>query len=273
MYTRANLRADFARFCGLCCGTHSVFSLPALAFLFLGGRRMKYTLGGLAASVALFLSALSIEAQIVYSGDQHIVINWSDYRVEPSQTSSDPEALKLDLNGDGVADFSLFTQKIGPFPTSPIGFGLRGLNGSQYAGSSSLTLDLFSAGVSLGSGPQWSTGTSGVPVHPGQNWWGNSFYGYFNSTSSPVSYIGFKLFFQGSQHFGWLAYELPPVANSALTIDGWAFQSAVETPIIAGDPGLATPVPEPSTYGLFGALAIAGLTWARRARSGADRRS
>lgn len=225
---------------------------------------MKYKLGGLSVSVALFLSALSTQAQIIYSGNPHLVIARSDYRVQPTSTSMDLEALKLDLNGDGVADFSLFTVQLIPFPTSPIGFGLRGLNGSQYEGPGSSTLEVLGAGVSLGSGPQWSTGSGGFPLNPGQNWWGNGFYGYFNSTSEPVSYIGFKLFFEGSLHFGWLAYELPPVANSALTIDGWAYQTSAGVPILTGDQGAVTPVPEPSTYGVLGALALIGMVWTRR---------
>jgi len=218
-------------------------------------------------SVALFLSAWSAQAQIVYSGNQHLVIARSDYRVQPTSTSTDPEALKLDLNGDGVADFSLFTQKLGPIPTSPIALGFRGLNGSQYEGSSSLSLDTFGAGVSLGAGPQWSTGSSGFPVSPGQNWWGNNFYGYFNGTQGAVSYVGVKLFFDGELHFGWLAYELPPEPQSSLTIDGWAYQSVAGAPIVTGDQGaVTTPVPEPSAYGVLGALAMFGLVWTRRSR-------
>lgn len=247
--------------------TYSVLGLRVLAYVFFGGTRMKYKHGGLAVSVALFLGAWSAQAQIVFSGNQHLVIARSDYRVQPTSTSTDPEALKLDLNGDGVADFSLFTQKLVPIPAGPIAFGFRGLNGSQYEGPSSSSLDTLGAGVSLGTGPQWSTGSGGFPVNPGQNWWGNNFYGYFNATQAPVSYVGLKLFFGGGLHFGWLAYELPLGLDSPLTIEGWAYQSAVGAPILTGDQGVVTtPVPEPSTYGVLGALAMLGLVWTRRSR-------
>lgn len=90
-------------------------------------------------------------------------------------------------------------------------------------------------------------------------------YGYGSWFPDARGYIGFKMFKDGSFHFGWFDVETRNWATAArngapeLIIHGWGFDDAPRAAINAGD------VPAPAAGGLLAlAMGAAGLRRARR---------
>lgn len=205
------------------------------------------------------LAASTVQASIVYSGDQHLVINLGDYR----QGVTAP--LQIDLNDDGVNDVEFFTLQ--PVPSEPtfVIFDGEVLNGGYHSGPESSTFAELSKGVSIDSS-ELTIGDPGWTMQwPDSIWWPGTFAGSFYGYGADEFYFSVKFKIGGDFHFAWVGAEVPTSYDS-MTIDGWAYETIAGAPILTGDEGLpsSSPVPEPSTYGVFAAAGLVGLACLRR---------
>ena len=175
----------------------------------------------------------------------------------------------IDINGDGVPDFTLF----GPAPgTSVDNVVLAPLGDNSVIAIPEPPPDLGYLVAALNQGT--SIGSSLDPIL-GAQWYNNqtdqfgyaligamatidnqiSVIGYF--AGQPSAYAGFDLYYNGANHYGWLqiANPLPVVAGQVVD---WAYESSANTPILAG-----AGVPEPGAAVQL-VLGLAGVCWSER---------
>lgn len=203
-----------------------------------------------ALSIALVFLAMSrgiTESQgVIYSSPSQ-PINYSAGLLD-SQTY-------IDVNGDGVPDFSVistsgFTASIAPLggnsiaaipePPPDLGFFVAAFNQGETIGSSLTPI------------MQWynnQTDQFGSAAIGAQALFGQQLVvlGYFAEKSS--AYVGFDLVVNGNNYYGWMQLSNPlPLVNGQVL--DWAYESSPNTAIAAGA------VPEPSTLAL---LALSGV--------------
>jgi hypothetical protein len=182
----------------------------------------------------------------------------------------------IDINGDGVPDFTLF----GPAPgTSVDNVVLAPLGDNSVIAIPEPPPDLGYLVAALNQGT--SIGSSLDPIL-GAQWYNNqtdqfgyaligamatidnqiSVIGYF--AGQPSAYAGFDLYYNGANHYGWLqiANPLPVVAGQVVD---WAYESSANTPILAG-----AGVPEPGAAVQL-VLGLAGVCWSGRNGHGNQR--
>jgi len=221
----------------------------------LNQRLTAYVAAAGAAGVTLF-AAQPADAKVVYTAANTVI--------------GAPTA--IDLNHDGVADFTLeFAEGLGhsfwlmavPQVT---GNAVRGNNGAAAAGF------------------------LGVPVGPGEKFTTNSYYGkgvfmaglfqysvsnFFGPFANATNrYLGFKFLINGQVHFGWARMTVTnDLRNVVLT--GYAYETTPNTNIIEGHTSgpekagsaapadLLAPAPQPATLGMLARGADGLALWRR----------
>lgn len=213
----------------------------------------------------LAIALAPLRAEIVYSGPQAISLSRNSYRVN-NPVSDNPAAFHLDLNGDGVDDFSFFSQQPVPVVPTLILFGGKPLNSGLYLSTSSSLISTVTSGTIIGASDQLSPGQPGWPFGGSSEiWWPANFYGNLATSLPGESYFGVKFLIGADYHFGWIGIDGFADASSPLTIEDWAYETAAGVAIAAGSQGVpATAVPEPSSYALCGAVALLGIVAGRR---------
>ena len=188
-----------------------------------------YSLAATAAGVGLLALAQPSEAEIIYT-KAHRVIN-------PNTT------IKLDLNHDGIADFSLkdtfsttFYSSFGRLSALPIGQTnqIRGHTVSQRAYASALF-----AGAHVGPKGQFLPGTGQMAA--------TSFLGGLHPQVSGVCtgpwanvthrYLGLKFVITGKVHFGWARLNVTCSAQGSTVsalLTGYAYETVPNRRIVTG---------------------------------------
>ncbi len=157
---------------------------------------------------------------------------------------------QLDINADGVPDFSFFmgqpicTASIPPCCTFPhyVDGGTNELLGTDYA-------SLIPLGALIGSnaeGETWTTGTLLTVYHSGWSFPDPTpdpyYFGPLGSLG--VGYLGVRFYATDGLHYGWVRIRLPATyQNQTLpefispVVMEWAYETRPNTPIHAGDTG------------------------------------
>jgi hypothetical protein len=216
-----------------------------------------YIAAASAAGVGMAALTPSAEAKVVYT-PTNVVMTTS---------------LPIDLNNDGIVDFSLAL-----FP--------------GYNGAHRILLDVTPQVAGNGvrsNGAGAACGFFGVPVGPGEKFGTNSYYGhgvfmagffqYSHSSSNGAwanvtnRYLGFKFLINGQVHYGWARVS---VTNQLRTVilSGYAYETTPDTTIIEGHThttsasniapsDLLAPNPQPATLGMLARGADALALWRR----------
>jgi hypothetical protein len=175
-------------------------------------RLTAYATAATAAGVGVLALAAPSEAEVVYT-PTHLQLR-AVYGGVP--------AYKLDLNGDGIADFELINST----------FGHGGDQSAKPRGRNQV----------LGAGPYASALSSGAAIGPNGPFNGASFMArWINSSGSIFShgpwvnvrdrYLGFRFLIQGEYHFGWARISLD---YGLMHLTGYAYETVANQPITAG---------------------------------------
>jgi len=220
----------------------------------LNQRLTAYVAAASAAGAAAF-AVPQAEAKVVYTPTQTTIVG----------------ATPIDLNHDGIADFTLeFTDGIGH------SFWLMALpqvTGNAVRGNNGAAAGFF-----------------GVPVGPGEKFTTNSYYGkgvfmagffqysvsnFFGPFANATNrYLGFKFLISGQVHYGWARMTVTnDLRNVVLT--GYAYETTPNVNIVEGHisgadkassaapADLLAPVSQPATLGMLACGADAVRLWRR----------
>ncbi len=228
-----------------------------------------YAFAASAAGVGLLALAHSAEAKIVYT---------------PAHISLDNNNVDLDLNHDGINDFS-FGQVHGH--DLPEGTYLEVLYGAPAQKSNRVRSVESNGRLCAAARPK------GVKIGPANHFQPGGFYlGIVDITSTgPIrkycpwavkvrqGYVGLRFVINGQTHFGWAHIQLVPEGHLTATITGYAYETIPNRPIITGatkgpeeteavEPvnpaSLSTPTAGPASLGAL-ALGAPGLSiWRRK---------
>ncbi len=197
---------------------------------------------------SLWLAATSAHCAIVYSPGP--ASQSPPLRYPPSQD--------VDLDGDGLADFSLWSYGVictDDYPSSfcswPYYVGAVGTNQILLSG---YHLILQSFGADIGShappGTAWATPQFGAWL--AASWWslyGNEIDGQlvYSGWRGPlgdlgVAYMAVRFYAADGSHYGWIRVRLPSPSGflfDAPVVVDWAYETCPDRPIRAGDIGSA----------------------------------
>jgi hypothetical protein len=208
------------------------------------------------AGLATLAIAPSAEAKVVYT---------------PANTTVGLiKSVPLDLNGDGIADFTILTRECGSHSICLIaepavaGNGVRGQGSIVPAG-------FF--GVPVGPGEKFLAGTYNLMALQGG-------YGPYSWSGGPWvnvtgRYLGLKFVINGETHYGWarLNVNLKNLTSGGVVITGYAYETMPNTNIIEGElksvadniapPDLLAPTQPMATLGMLARGADTLAIWRR----------
>jgi hypothetical protein len=209
-----------------------------------------------AAGAAMAVAAPA-QAAIHWSGPKDLVVN------------RDHTPMDVDLNGDGIADFSfvhygtVYTKYTGTastyFVTNQL-LGLMGNSGNSAVGSTHYPVpyrlqqgDLVSPGMA----GEWTYyGYLAAGVFVGIHTAGTSTYATSYRAGNFIDqegFVGVRFQIDGNTHYGWIAFEgtWDPPGWSEGRITGWAYEDVPDTAIAAGDQGPQPPIPTLNEWGMI----------------------
>lgn len=143
----------------------------------------------------------------------------------------------LDLNNDGVADFSFQNFAYGTIGRSSefLAIGARvngnGIAGVQVEGQRNITAAVLPRGAEVGSSDNFVQGANMALV------FGDTQGGYNSGGWLPIEsgYLGLKFLINGEVHYGWALVKYPyPYGFLTASIYGYAYESTPNQPIITG---------------------------------------
>jgi hypothetical protein len=233
-----------------------------------------YSLAAGAAGVSLLALAVPSEGKIVYTSTHRVIGPNSNFR--------------LDLNHDGVTDFTLKNST--SCDTDHCLFGLRQKaapgNSVEGIGRSGFQpyASALSRGARIGHGARFYSGLAILAyIYAGGG--GTSVFGKWANVTN--RYLGVKFKIKGRTHYGWARLSVSVDAGNHIvtgTLTGYAYETIPNKPIIAGktkgadetaslEPlnptSFSAPTPGPATLSVL-ALGSPGLSIWRRRRATKD---
>jgi len=202
-------------------------------------RRLSgYATAATAAGVGILALSTPADAEVVYTPAHHIL----EAEAQPTQ------GYKLDLNGDGIADFELINST----------FGHGGNQSAKPAGHNQV----------MGAGIYAFALASGAAIGPNGPFQSANFMAGWIDSSGSITvkglwantrnrYLGFKFLIDGEYHFGWAQIS---IYNNHMKLDGYAYETVANQPIKAGqenEPGDAANI-SPTHSGSVTAAATLG---------------
>jgi hypothetical protein len=179
-----------------------------------------------AATASLLSVALPAEAEVVYT---------------PSNTpiALDAGSINLDLNGDGVVDFTFtnFFTNNSRGGTYSVFLGVHPAQaGNQifsFVSNGKVTAAALPDGAKVGSSGQFQSNPKGLNLFGYSNRGGGSDGGDWGEVE--YAYVGLKVLISGEVHYGWarVKYDAPG-DHVRPTLYGYAYESVANQPIIAG---------------------------------------
>jgi hypothetical protein len=205
-------------------------------------RLNSYALAASAAGVGMLALALPAEARIVYTSAHRVI----------KQGSS----LPLDLNHDGVTDFTLQNLLVQGSVTANATFAAKPATGNGAEGWTGLMPYAFALkpGARIGS-RHYFPGTVLAAAHEDVDL-GTYYFGSWMNVKS--RYLGLTFKINGKTHYGWarLSIQVQHLSITA-TLTGYAYETIPNTAIVAGqttdrdeignvEPPLASSLPDPA---------------------------
>ena len=207
-------------------------------------KRLKCNIG----VIALVAITPTLHADIVWSGEQNINLSWSSNTVPSWPPDPIPVALELDLNADGIKDFTIGeTDQLHTSWFYAKSFGSNKNTGGWIGDSGSIVDD---------SRTDWTGGefllVSWMVLLGEQEMAG------VGPWAGETGYMGVQFDSDDGTHFGWVHMTVY-AEHPGMTIHSWAYESVPGEGIIAGA------IPEPSS----GLLTIVGAisVWFLRKRN------
>ena len=180
-----------------------------------------------AAASGALLAAPPAEASVIYSG----VKNWS------------PPVSYFDLDNNGVNDLNFHGQDF--FTTAEVGLSPLLSNAvaiGSYGGAANIP-----AGQSITPGLHWYQQGMGWGALLNGVWKMGGLAGQMGSFQNRTGYIGVRFAIDGEKHYGWIqytgtgaCYSNPSICTASGTMHDWAYESAPDTSIKAGQTADAT---------------------------------
>ena len=237
----------------------------------LDSRLVAYATAATAAGVGLLATSQAAEAKIVYT-KADVVINHLY------------SGVILDLNNDGVADFSFYYARY-PGARVPLGFHSSALNISpKQSGNGVWEVNEVVNGftdqcvAALPAKAKVGPGAPFVGSNPIALWFSNGTAyetvkpGCFFKELHRGAFLGLKFMISGEVHYGWAHVTHSDVQDSN-TLDGYAYETVANQPIFTGKTsGTIAEVnsmqgldPQPATLGMLAAGARGLEIWRRAA--------
>jgi len=171
-----------------------------------------YAMAATAAGVGALALAIPADAEVVYTS-VHLILA---AEAQPTQ------GYKLDLNGDGIADFKLVNSTFGH-------------------GGNQLAMPAAHNQV-MGSGIYAFALASEAAIGPNGAFQGANFMANWIDSSGSITvkglwantrnrYLGFKFLIDGEYHFGWARMS---IHDNHMKLDGYAYNTVANQPIKAG---------------------------------------
>jgi hypothetical protein len=205
-------------------------------------RLTLYSLAASAAGAELFAAAQPATAEVVYTSAHEVI--------------QQNQQFAIDLNHDGVTDFTV--QNIRKYSTSYKGARLQMVADAANAVGSSHNsfVKPLSKGAVIGPGSPFHGGAELMALQ--QKIDSEGTYSFGNWFQSSDRYVGFKIKIGGQTHYGWA--RLSTHSNSPFRIvaelSGYAYETEVGMPIVAGNTKSQATIPRNPT---LGALALGAL--------------
>lgn len=211
----------------------------------------KQNITALAGGLGLALSSAA-QSGIIYTDITNIISNVS---------GDENFSFDLDLDGDYAIDFTIDHRS----GNSYVYTSIRGSQSNAEVFFNNWYATAFSAGDTIGSG------SSSTPYTTLGSSWGYGNYGNFgNFPGIDNAFIGLQFEIDTELHYGWLQIGLSSDVNT-LTIYDFAYESAANTAIIAGDKvGASHPftrILEPTSLALMATGALGIIAFRRRKKN------
>jgi hypothetical protein len=186
-------------------------------------RLTAYAMAASASGIGLLVSAQPASAKIVYTkADQELPVD---------------APLPLDLNDDGIADFSFyfgagtygsFAISITPEQTNQVAGYCHHLSGSCWA--SALRPDVrVGPGQRLGPYHYMVVGDCGFPAKSSSSCEGR---GPWDNVQH--RYLGFEFFVKGKIHYGWARLDVTLSRTVTAVLTGYAYETVPNKPLVTG---------------------------------------
>jgi hypothetical protein len=182
----------------------------------------SYAAAATAAGVSVLALATPSAAEVVYT-PVHVSLRL--------QTFGEGTGYKLDLNGDGIADFELIN--------STFGNGGHALAAPAARGNQIVGAGIYASALNAGA----NIGPDGPFAHAAHHatwmqWWlvtsGPGPYSYGPWKDAINRYMGVKFSIGGTVHFGWARLS---THFNHMILTGYAYETVAGKPITAGDQG------------------------------------
>ena len=199
---------------------------------------------------AIWSYCLSVHADIVWSGDINLQLDYTSYIVTPDDPLPQPGIAEFDFNNDGTIDLLLNHSR---------GMELTPLNGCALVnhGESLAQEDFwgnYDLGITIDSSLAWGTDEALLVKYSHSDAYGDSYIGPWIVHRQGT--LGFSFEENGQTHYGWL--RMSNQYGSSVLVHDFAYESLPNEGIVAGA------IPEPSSVGLL-AIGAMGI-WTLRKR-------
>jgi hypothetical protein len=167
--------------------------------------------------------------------------------------------LQIDLNNDGVNDFTLTGDTSCPVSTVRSYLNVKGVAGSdRVVAFKTITgrddARALKMGNAIGSNAKFSNyalmqSRLDVPLANRASVFATSDYSFGSFVNTVHSFLGMRFLLNGQTHYGWIGFRSTSEGNA--TLGGWAYETEPNNPIAAGEGGevsdsaLLTIPPEP----------------------------
>jgi len=206
--------------------------------------------------VILSLSGLSVYADIIWSGDMNLQLDYAPTHSTPGAPSSDPSIFELDFNEDGIIDLLLnYSDGIQVTPAN----GSALVNHGEILAQEDVWGD-FNLGPVVNSSLTWGNDAESLAYYSYSDAYGDVYTGPWVMARQGTLGLSFQA--GGQTHYGWL--RMSNQYGESVTVHDFAYESSPDTGIIAGA------VPEPSSVALFTIGAIGA--WILRKEKTANQR-
>lgn len=194
---------------------------------------------------------LTVSADIVWSGNMNLKLDYAPFSVSPDDPPTGPHIFELDVNTDGTTDLLINHYR---------GITLTPTNGCALVNHGEILAqeDVFgnySLGEVIDSSLAWGTDTENLVYYRYSDAYGDH-YNLGPWTIAQKGALGLSFDVDGQTHYGWL--RMSNQYGESVIVHDYAYESVTNNGIVAGA------IPEPSSIMLL--LVGAGGIWMVRGK-------